>query len=45
MMMVMMVLAISVYLDSASAASSVGEFVDKTINNNKIAIFSKTYCP
>lgn len=44
-MMVMMVLAISVYWDSASAAPSVGEFVDKTINNNKIAIFSKTYCP
>ncbi|WJX28288.1 Glutaredoxin-C4, variant 2 [Trifolium repens] len=47
-MMVMIALAISFYWDSASAsasASSVGEFVDKTINSHTIVIFSKTYCP
>ncbi|XP_045789635.1 glutaredoxin-C4 [Trifolium pratense] len=43
-MMVMIALTISLYWDSASA-SSVGEFVDKTINSHTIVIFSKTYCP
>ncbi|KAK7411948.1 hypothetical protein VNO78_03393 [Psophocarpus tetragonolobus] len=28
-----------------ASASSVGKFVDDTINSNKIVIFSKTYCP
>jgi glutaredoxin 3 len=44
LIMVMVALAISLYWDSASA-SSVGEFVDKTINSHTIVIFSKTYCP
>ncbi|CAL5184593.1 unnamed protein product [Lathyrus oleraceus] len=44
MMMVMIALAISLYWDSASA-SSLGEFVAKTIDSHKIVIFSKTYCP
>ncbi|KAG2398600.1 Glutaredoxin-C4 protein [Vigna angularis] len=30
---------------SSVSASSVGKFVDETINSHKIVIFSKTYCP
>ncbi|QCE13504.1 glutaredoxin-C4-like [Vigna unguiculata] len=33
------------FLQSSVSASSVGKFVDETINSHKIVIFSKTYCP
>ncbi|KAJ1439851.1 Thioredoxin-like superfamily [Sesbania bispinosa] len=44
MLTAMAVIALATSLYSASA-SSVGEFVDKTITSHKIVIFSKTYCP
>ncbi|CAJ1975819.1 unnamed protein product [Sphenostylis stenocarpa] len=44
--LVLIALAPTFLQSSASvSASSVGKFVDETINSHKIVIFSKTYCP
>lgn len=40
-----LVLVMSIMYMSASAAKTQEKFVKTTISNNKIAIFSKSYCP
>lgn len=42
---VMMLISVFVAAFPASASSSEVDFINKTIANNKIVIFSKSYCP